>query len=71
VKFAFIDAEKWQWPVNALCEMLEVSRSGYYAWTTRVEAPKVKADAEVVAVLAITRKRGKTVKSRYRLLAST
>ena len=42
MKFAFVDAERAQWPVAALCEMLEVSRSGYYAWTTRGETPRVQ-----------------------------
>ena len=31
VRFAFIDAEKASYPVVLLCQVLEVSRSGYYA----------------------------------------
>lgn len=49
MKFAFVEAEKAHWPVAALCEMLEISRSGYYAWATRPEARRVRDDAEVVA----------------------
>jgi putative transposase len=48
VKFAFIEAESVQWPVAVLCETLDVSRSGYYAWVARPEAPKVAADAAIV-----------------------
>jgi transposase InsO family protein len=59
VKFAFVDAERAQWPVAALCEMLEVSRSGYYAWTTRDEAPRVQADAEVVEEIRAAHKAGR------------
>ena len=59
MKFAFIDAERSQWPVAVLCKMLEISRSGYYAWTTRPEAPKEKADAEVVAEIRAAHKGGR------------
>ncbi len=59
MKFAFIDEEKAQWPVTVLCAMLDVSRSGYYAWTTRPEAPRAKADAEVVAEIKAAHKAGR------------
>jgi transposase InsO family protein len=48
-----------QWPIATLCEMLDVSRSGYYAWTTRVESPRVQADAEVVAEIKLVHKAGR------------
>lgn len=48
MKFAFIDAEKAQWPVEVQCELLGVSRSGYYAWKDRGEAPRAAEDAELV-----------------------
>jgi putative transposase len=59
VKFAFIDTERDQWPVSVLCEMLDVSRSGYYAWTTRPEAPRARADAEVVVAIRAAHKAGR------------
>ena len=49
MKFAFIDEESAQWPVAVLCETLDVSRSGYYAWVARPEAPRVAANAAIVA----------------------
>ena len=48
MRFAFIDAEKAQWPVDVQCETLGVSRSGYYAWKGRPEAPRAAEDAELV-----------------------
>ena len=32
MRYEFIDAEKAIWPVRITCRVLEVSRSGYYAW---------------------------------------
>jgi len=49
VKFAFIEAEKACWPVETLCDVLGVSRSGYYAWKERPPAPRTAEDACLVA----------------------
>ena len=49
MRFAFIDVEKAQFPVGLLCELLEVSRSGYYAWKGRPEPARVQADAALLA----------------------
>lgn len=35
MKFAFIKAQKAEFPVEMMCEHLDVSRSGYYAWCHR------------------------------------
>lgn len=35
MKFRFIDQHLQQFPVEAVCEVLRVSRSGYYAWRGR------------------------------------
>ena len=49
MKFAFIAAEKAFYPVGVLCKVLEVSRSGFYAWTTRRPPDRAKRDAELAA----------------------
>lgn len=60
MKFAFIDAEKAHHPVDALCRVLGVSRSGYYAWKKRPESTRRRVDrrlaAEVVAIHARSRR---------------
>lgn len=43
-RFAFVDREKACYPVNLLCRLLKVSRSGYYAWTSRAPSTRAVAD---------------------------
>jgi len=33
--FRFIEEHRTQWPVRLLCETLDVSAAGYYAWRER------------------------------------
>ncbi|CAN5598048.1 hypothetical protein BH18ACT8_BH18ACT8_14870 [soil metagenome] len=47
-RFCFVDRERVHYPVNLVCELLKVSRSGYYAWATRGPSRRKLAD-EVLA----------------------
>ena len=40
MKFQFIDAAKENFPVTRLCQVLEVSQSGYFAWRSRPASPR-------------------------------
>jgi transposase InsO family protein len=51
VKFAFIHAEKAQFPVAALCRLLGVSRQGYYAFAGRGPTTRTEVDAELNAAV--------------------
>jgi len=54
VRFELIDAKKATYPVTVLCEVLEVSRSGFYAWKDRDPSGRAKADAELsVEIVAV------------------
>jgi transposase len=46
VKFAFIDEEKATWPVVAMCDVLAVSRSGFYAWKARPVSARTLEDVK-------------------------
>jgi transposase InsO family protein len=59
VKFAFIDAERALWAVEVQCAVLGVSRSGYYAWRRRPEAPRATEDAELVVEIKAAHKTGR------------
>jgi putative transposase len=59
VKFAFIDEEKATWPVDALCEVLGVSRSGFYAWKARPPSPRALDDAKLVVEIKAAHKAGR------------
>ncbi|WP_188959680.1 IS3 family transposase, partial [Modestobacter marinus] len=43
-RFAFIDREKAHYDVAALCRLLKVSRSGFYAWLRRPPSARTVAD---------------------------
>lgn len=59
MKFAFIEAEKAHYPVEVLCDVLEVSRSGYYAWKTRPPSARARADAQLATEIATTHTRSR------------
>ncbi len=45
MKFELVDAEKANFPVGVLCEVLGVFRSGFYAWKSRSPSLRSKTDA--------------------------
>jgi len=46
--FRFIEAEKANHAVSTMCRVLEVSRSGYYAWSSRPPSERAVANAALV-----------------------
>jgi len=44
MRFAFIDAERAHYPVVLLCRVMEVRRSGFYAWLGRGPSLRARHD---------------------------
>src|SRR5215217_6555436 len=49
MKFQFIDVAKESFPVTRLCQVLEVSQSGYFAWRSRPTSPRQREDLVLLA----------------------
>lgn len=47
MKFGFVAKHRGVWPVRMICDMLGVSRSGFYAWRTRPESARSRTDAGI------------------------
>ena len=45
MRYAFIDDHRDHWPVAVQCDVLAVSRSGYYAWRNRAPSPTAQQRA--------------------------
>ncbi len=60
--FRFIEEHRGRWPVRLLCDTLEVSPAGYYAWRQRPRSPREqRRDTLLVEIRAVHAE----VKARY------
>ena len=51
MSFRFIEDHRDVYPVRVMCEVLEVSPSGYYAWRSREPSARSVANGELVAAI--------------------
>ena len=49
MSFRFIRDHAGRWPVRLMCRVLEVSASGYYAWRSRPESSRSRANRALLA----------------------
>ncbi len=59
MRFAFVDAEKANWPVEVLCDTLDVSSSGYYAWRGRAPSARAVEEIQLVADIKAAHEAGR------------
>jgi len=62
VIFAWIEERRSEYPIAVMCRVLEVSRSGYYAWRTRSPSETATRREELVARIRVVHAE---VKARY------
>lgn len=67
MRFVFIHAERALYPVRVLCTVLEVSRSGYYAWIDRPEPARTAKDAQLAVEIAAAHQRSRATYGSPRL----
>ena len=48
-----IQAEKAQYPIGLLCRVLDVSRSGFYAWHKRLPSTRAQRDRELAGAIRV------------------
>lgn len=48
MRYRFIDEHRTTWPIGVQCRVLEVSRSGYYAWRRRPASRAAKRRTELI-----------------------
>jgi putative transposase len=59
VKYGFIRAHQDQFKVLRMCEVFEISRSGYYSWRDRKESKRVEENRTVLAEIHKVHERSK------------
>jgi len=67
VRYAYIDAQRAQYPIELMCRMLQVSRSGFFAWRVRREQPRADADAQVREDMRLAHRASRRLYGRRRL----
>ena len=61
MRFAFIRRHAGEYPVACMCQVLDVSLSGYYAWLRRPESPRSRHDRRLlIEIRAIHRQSRRT-----------
>jgi len=61
VKFAFIASREVAFSVSAMCRVLGVAKSGFYAWRKRPKPERERRDAQLAATVAAVHKKSRRI----------
>ena len=53
MKYATVDSLRQDYPVSMLCELLDVSTSGYHEWRTRKPSAQHRANERLVSQIRV------------------
>ena len=53
MRFGFVDEHRDVWPIAVMCRVLGVSVSGYYAWRSRPESARSRANRALLDVVRV------------------
>lgn len=70
MKFAFIEVERANYPVALMCQVLNVSRSGFYASRSRTESNRAKVDRKLTVLCREAHQRSRGTYGSVRVHAS-
>jgi putative transposase len=59
MRFQFLDDHQQQFPITLMCRVLDVSRSGYYAWRKREPSARKMADQVLWALIRLHHKKSR------------
>ena len=51
MRYAFIRAERAQYPVALMCRLLQVARSGFYSWLSRGKSARERCDRKLLPLI--------------------
>ena len=51
MRYEFIKAQEGEYPIAGMCQLLEVSPSGYYAWRGRRESRRRRDEKQLVVAI--------------------
>jgi transposase InsO family protein len=72
MRYRFIEVEKAMYPVTLLCRVMQVSRSGFYAWQQRPVSPRAEEtrqlDAEIKKLFEASKRRSGSPKITHALI---
>jgi transposase InsO family protein len=57
LRYAFVAAHKDEFPIVVMCRVLQVSRSGYYAWVERPESARSGENRRLLVLIRIAHKK--------------